>query len=136
MINDSCTTLPVSIYTINASVTFMNGSQTNYVSNNIMDTLGDSMGRFIVSYNDHFDEALVPNTTYVFTVNSDNPPSPPTDNPPAPPTDCKYFVLIAMYVRTLYTSILQYNNLRHTIKKYQALMSIGHMHLYNYTPSF
>ena len=84
VINDSCTTLPVSLYTINASVTFMNGSQTNYVSNNIMDTSGDSMGRFNVSYNDHFDEALVPNTTYVFTVNSDNPPSPPTDS--------KYFV--------------------------------------------
>ena len=85
MINDPCTTLPVSLYTINASVTFMNGSQTNYVSNNIMDTLGDSMGRFNVSYNDSFDEELVPNATYVFTINSDN------TQPPLPPTDSKYF---------------------------------------------
>ena len=95
VINDSCTTLPVSLYTINASVTFMNGSQTNYVSNNIVDTSGDSMGRFNVSYNDSFDEALVPNATYVFTVNS--------DNPPTPPTDCKNFVfcIINTYVCTL-----------------------------------
>ena len=83
MIDDSCTTLPVSLYTINASVTFMNGSQTNYVSNNIMDTSGDSMGRFNVSYNDSFDDKLVPNATYVFAINSELPPSSPQ------PTPCK-----------------------------------------------
>ena len=48
------------------------------------------MGRFNVSYNDIFDETLVPNATYVFTVNSDNPPAPaPTTSQP---TDSKYFV--------------------------------------------
>ena len=72
VINDLCTTLPVSLYTINASVIFMNESQANYVSNNIMDTSGDSMGTFNVSYNDSFDEELVPNATYCFTVISDN----------------------------------------------------------------
>ena len=84
MINDPCTTLPVSLYTINASVVFMNGSQTNYVSNNIMDTSGDSMGRFNVSYNDSFDEELVPNATYVFAINSDA-----VQLPPLRPTDSK-----------------------------------------------
>ena len=78
MIDDPCTILPVSVYRINASVTFMNGSQTNYVSNNIMDTSGDSMGRFNVSYNDSFDEELMPNAAYNFTVNSDNTQTPPT----------------------------------------------------------
>ena len=86
MINDPCTTLPVSLYTINASVIFMNGSQTNYVSNNIMDSSGDSMGRFNVSYNDSFDEKLVPNATYVFTINSDAVHILPS------PTPSKYFV--------------------------------------------
>ena len=83
VIDDPCTTLPVSRYRINTFVTFMNGSQANYVSNNIMDTSGDSMGRFIVSYNDNFDEELVPNATYVFAINSELPPSPPPS---------KYFV--------------------------------------------
>ena len=91
MIDDPCTTLPVSVYTINTSVTFMNGSQTNYVSNNIMDTSGDSMGRFNVSYNDSFDEELVPNATYVFAINSKLPSSPP-------PTPCKCFVQLPTYV--------------------------------------
>ena len=59
----------------------MNGSQTNYVSNNIMDTSGDSMGRFIVSYNDSFDEELVPNATYVFVINSDAVQLPPLPTP-------------------------------------------------------
>ena len=81
MIGDPCTTLPVSLYTINTSVTFMNGSQTNYVSNNIMDTSGDSVGRFNVSYNDSFDEELVPNATYVFAVNSDAVQLPPSSSP-------------------------------------------------------
>ena len=82
MIDDPCTTLPVSLYIINTSVTFMNGSQTNYVSNNIMDISGDNMGRFNVSYNDSFDEELVPNATYLFAINSDavqlSPSTPPT----------------------------------------------------------
>ena len=101
MINDSCTTLPITIYTINASVIFMNGSQTFYVSTNIMDTSGDSMGRFNVSYNDSFDEELVANATYSFTVNSDN-----TQRPPSRPADSKYFVyingtnIVHMYIRT------------------------------------
>ena len=98
VIDDPCTTLPVSVYAINTSVTFMNGSQTNYVSNNIMDTSGDSMGRFNVSYNDSFDEELVPNATYVFVINSELPSSPP-------PTPCKYFVQLRMYVAT-YVTIL------------------------------
>ena len=93
VIDDPCTTLPVSLYTINTSVTFMNGSQTNYVSNNIMDTSGDSMGRFNVSYNDSFDEELVPNATYVFAINSELPSSPsPT------PCNCKYIVQLCNYV--------------------------------------
>ena len=83
---DPCTTLPVTLYTINASVIFMNGSQTNYVSNNIMDTSGDSIGRINVSYNDSFDEELVPNATYVFTINSDAVQLPPS------PTPGKHFV--------------------------------------------
>ena len=83
MIDDPCTTLPVSLYTINTSVAFMNGSQTNYVSNNIMDTSGDSMGRFNVSYNDSFDEELVPNATYVFAINSDA-----VQLPSLPPSKC------------------------------------------------
>ena len=86
MINDSCTTLPITLYTINASVIFMNGSQIFYVSNNIMDTSGDSMGRFNVSYKDSFNEELVPNATYSFTVNSDNTQLPPSRQ------DSKYFV--------------------------------------------
>ena len=86
MISDPCTTLPVTLYTINASVTFMNGSQTNYVSNNIMDTSGDSMGRFSVSYNDSFDEELVPEATYVFTVKA--------DNTQQPPRVCKYLLCL------------------------------------------
>ena len=92
MINDSCTTLPVSLYTINASVVFMNGSQINYVSNNIMDTSGDNMGRFNVSYNDSFDEELVPNATYVFAINSD------AVQPTPPPTPSKYFVCVLSYI--------------------------------------
>ena len=68
---DPCTTLPVTLYTINASVIFMNG---------------DSMGRFNVSYNDSFDEELVPNATYVFTINSDAVQLPPS------PTPGKHFV--------------------------------------------
>ena len=83
MIDDPCTTLPNSLYIINTSVAFMNGSQANYVSNNILDTSGDSMGRFIVSYNDSFEEELMPNATYVFAINSEPPPLPP------PPTPCK-----------------------------------------------
>ena len=85
VIDDPCTTLPVSLYTINTSVAFMNGSQTNYVSNNIMDTSGDSMGRFNVSYNDSFNEELVPNATYLFAINSDA-----VRLPSLPPS--KYFV--------------------------------------------
>ena len=93
MIDDPCTTLPVSVYRINTSVTFMNGSQTNYVSNNIMDTSGDSMGRFNVSYNDSFDEELVPNVTYVFAVNSNAvKPSPSTS-----PTPSKYILYIYLH---------------------------------------
>ena len=68
----------------------MNGSQTNYVSNNIMDTSGDSMGRFNVSYNDSFDEELVPNATYVFAINSELPSSPP-------PTPCKHLVQLCIH---------------------------------------
>ena len=81
MINDSCTTLPVTIYTINASVTFMNGNEELYISNIIMDTSGDSMGRFNVSYNRYFNETLVPNAEYNFAVNSDNPQLPPSPSP-------------------------------------------------------
>ena len=81
MIDDPCTTLPVNHYQINTSVTFMNGSQTNYVSNNITDTSGDSMGRFNVSYNDSFDEELVPNATYVFAINSDAVKPSPSQTP-------------------------------------------------------
>ena len=97
VIDDPCTTLPASLYTINTSVTFMNGSQANYVSNNIMDTSGDSMGRFNVSYNDNFDEKskLVSNAIYVFTVNSDNAQPPPTLPPPTP---SKYLLCLCSYV--------------------------------------
>ena len=94
MINDSCTTLPVSLYTINASVTFMNGSRTNYVSINIMDTSGDSMGRFNVSYNKSFDEELVPNAAYIFTVNSAN-----TQQPQTSPT-----LTLSKYLLCLYST--------------------------------
>ena len=60
----------------------MNGSQANYVSNDILDTSGDSMGRFNVSYNDTFTKELVPNATYIFTINSDTAlPSPPSPTP-------------------------------------------------------
>ena len=96
-IDDPCTTLPVIFYTINTSVTFMNGSQTNYISNNIMDTSGDCMGRFNVSYNDSFDEELVSNATYVFVINSDN-----TEPPPIPPipTPSKCLLCLYSYVAT------------------------------------
>ena len=69
----------------------MNGSQTNYVSNNIMDTSGDSMGRFNVSYNDSFDEELVPNATYVFAVNSDAVQLSPSSSP-TPSKYCSYTI--------------------------------------------
>ena len=95
VINDPCPTLPFSLYIINASVVFMNGSQTNYVSNNIMDTSGDSMGRFNVSYNYSFDEELVPNAIYVFAINSG------AVQPPSKYLLCLYstHVCIRTYVR-------------------------------------
>ena len=47
----------------------MNGSQIIYSSNFINDSMGDTMGRFSVSYHDSFDVELEPNANYVFTVN-------------------------------------------------------------------
>ena len=107
MIDDPCTTLSISQYTINASVTFMNGSQANYVSNNIKDTSGDSMGRFNVSYNDSFDEELVPKATYNFTVNSDNTQLPPT---PPTPTRSKYLLCLYSYVAS-YVCVFNEHNM-------------------------
>ena len=77
----------------------MNGSQTNYVSNNIMDASGDSIGRFNVSYNDSFDEELVPNATYVFAINSDAIQLPPL----LTPSILLCLTYIAIYIHTLIT---------------------------------
>ena len=71
---DPCTTLPITGYYIHAIV--INGNDdTNeriYTSNRIDDTMGDSMGRFSVSYNDSFDQELEPNANYAFVVNTQN----------------------------------------------------------------
>ena len=67
MINP-CTTLSILGYVINITVTLMNGSQENYISNFISDTLGNSMGIFMFSYSELFNETLEPNSIYVLTV--------------------------------------------------------------------
>ena len=46
----------------------MNGIQIMYSSSFINDTLGDSMGRFSVSYSDSFDVKLEPNANYILAV--------------------------------------------------------------------
>ena len=67
MINP-CTTLPIPGYSINVAVTFINGSQENYISNFINDTKGGSMGMFTFNYSELFNEALEPNSIYVLTI--------------------------------------------------------------------
>ena len=60
----------------------MNGSQINYSSNFINDTLGGIEGRFSVSYRNSFDVELESNANYVFTVNI-SAIQPPSQTPPS-----------------------------------------------------
>ena len=71
---DSCTTLPITGYYIHAIVTNTNGdvNERVYTSNYIDDMLGGIMGEFSVSYNDRFDQNLLPNANYIFVVNTQN----------------------------------------------------------------
>ena len=62
----------------------MNGIQIMYSSSFINDTLGDSMGRFSVSYSDSFDVKLEPNANYTFAMDFFAiPPLPSTIPPPS-----------------------------------------------------
>ena len=62
----------------------MNGIQIMYSSSFINDTLGDSMGRFSVSYSDSFDVKLEPNANYTLAVDFFAiPPLPSTIPPPS-----------------------------------------------------
>ena len=71
---DSCTTLPITGYYIHAIVTNTNGdvNERVYTSNYIDDMLGGITGEFSVSYNDSFDQNLLPNANYIFVVNIQN----------------------------------------------------------------
>ena len=96
---DPCTTLPITGYTINATVTYNNGSTRNYTSIHINDTLGGNVGRFNVSYNDIFEEELEPNATYSFNVitssmirSNDTSPSPSSS-----PSPRKYITTYVLY---------------------------------------
>ena len=70
---NNCTTLQITGYVITADVTSMNGTQLQLMSRFINESEGDNnTGFFRVSYNSTFDENLLPNATYKFTVNGTN----------------------------------------------------------------
>ena len=72
---DPCTTIlyqAINGYYIHSIVANNNGNANEriYTSIYINDSLGDSMGRFSVSYNDSFDQELEPNAVYAFIANA------------------------------------------------------------------
>ena len=71
---DLCTTLPITGYYIHAIVTntYADVNERVYRSNYIDDMLGGIMGEFSVSYNDSFDQNLLPNVNYIFVINTQN----------------------------------------------------------------
>ena len=74
MINP-CTTLPILGYVINITCMFTDGSQKNYTSNFINDTLGGDMGVFNFNYSQLFNETLERNSVCMLTVIPTNMPS-------------------------------------------------------------
>lgn len=83
----------------------MNGIQIMYSSSFINDTLGDSMGRFSVSYSDSFDVKLEPNANYTFAVDFFAIPPLPSTIPP--PSKHMYRVYVYVYFYTI-CCILRY----------------------------
>ena len=66
---DRCTTLPIAGYIIEATVVFVNGSNSTYASRFIR--ANDSISRISVSYNSSFPNVrLEPGAHYNFAVNS------------------------------------------------------------------
>ena len=61
----------------------MNGIQIMYSSSFINDTLGDSMGKFSMSYSDSFDVKLEPNANYTLAVHFFAIPPLPSTMPPS-----------------------------------------------------
>ena len=69
-IPDQCTTLPISLYTFNVTITCKNDTE-GTINGSISDPM-NGPGIFNMSFKDIFNEELMPDTTYCFHVSAQN----------------------------------------------------------------
>ena len=60
--------MPITCYTIDANVTFENGTQAHYTC--MLNVTDNHVDRFEISYNKRFGMNFVPDATYVISVSS------------------------------------------------------------------
>ena len=68
-ISDPCTTLPISDFVINVTITFMNESERT-INESVI--INGNQEMYNVSYIEVFGEELMPNATYCFNVTARN----------------------------------------------------------------